>query len=128
MHTVTRLTYLAAVGAARVESPLVRENLSSLADFIAAPEAECHYYLSSDGRSGFFIHGTTIRGLFSLEPGRGSVLVTSAIKAGGRRLECYDGYLSALYGRHGFVVVEREANWTEGEPDVVWMVWEDRRR
>lgn len=127
LDTVPRLTYLAHVGAARAESSLVRSSLSSLADFIAAPQTECSYFLSSDGRSGFFIHGSIIRGLFSLERGRGDLLVTEAIRAGGRHLECYDGYLTDLYGRHGFVETAREANWTPGKPDVVWMRWEDRR-
>lgn len=62
--------------------------------------------------------------VFSLTPGRGDFIVASAIHHGSVYLDCFDGYLPTLYGRHGFLVVDRVANWTPGLPDVVYMALE----
>ncbi|MDQ3276477.1 MAG: hypothetical protein M3Q39_15990 [Actinomycetota bacterium] len=80
------------------------------------------YWLSEDHRSGFGVtQDGTLIALFSLEKGRGDDLVTAAIAAGAKDLDCFDGYLVDFYARHGFVETRREANWTPGEPDVVFM-------
>lgn len=59
--------------------------------------------------------------VFSEVKGRGAALVLDAIERGATHLDCFDGYLVTLYSRHGFRVVKRVANWTEGGPDVVYM-------
>lgn len=79
-------------------------------------------YVADDGLSGFIVtDGAEIVGLFSGERGRGDALVSDAIDAGGWSLDCFDGYLTALYQRHGFRVTSREPNWTPGQPDVVFL-------
>lgn len=72
------------------------------------------YGVRSDGEL-VFVHSWT--------RGQGDAIVTDAISRGARRLDCYDGHLTTLYGRHGFVVTAREPNWTPGGPDVVWMTY-----
>lgn len=121
IHLVTRRTYLAHMGAARAESPLVRQNTCTMAELLAYPESTTSYFLSPDRKSGFMIHRGKLIGLFSLVRGRGASLVSTAIAAGARSLECYDGYLPVLYGRHGFIETDRVSTWTEGGPDVVVM-------
>lgn len=80
------------------------------------------FYLTDDLQSGFGVNTDgELFGVFSLERGRGDALVRTAIKLGATRLDCFEGYLSALYARHGFVEYDRRPNWTEGGPDVVWM-------
>lgn len=121
LDLVTRRTYLANYGAARGLSSRIRENTSSLAELAALDEMETTYFLTSDRHSGFVVSNGHISGLFSTVKGRGDFLVSMAIRAGGRRLDCLDGYLTDFCGRHGFTVVDRSANWSEGEPDVVIM-------
>lgn len=91
-------------------------------DFDSDDVSRRDYWLTLDGRSGFAIDSDdTLLFVFSLERGRGSALVTKAVEEGARNLDCFDGYLPELYARHGFVETRREANWTPGEPDVVFM-------
>lgn len=112
-------SFLAAASAARATLPHA-DALSPLPDAHNLDGARC--YLSEDGRSGFLVTADgDAQQLFSTARGRGDALVCEAIKAGARTLDCFDGYLSALYARHGFVVVRREPNWTPGGPDVVYM-------
>lgn len=103
---------------ARDEWPMIRDMTSLPGNM----PADARYFLSDDGKSGF---GVTVSGeivgLFSVAKGRGDHLVAGAIQAGGTRLDCFDGYLPTLYGRHGFREVKREDNWTPGAPDVVYM-------
>lgn len=54
-------------------------------------------------------------------PGYGGFIVRDAIRSGAEALDCFDGFLPAFYASHGFAEYAREANWTEGEPDVVFM-------
>lgn len=64
----------------------------------------------------------------------GDELIQKAIAAGGRTLDCYDGYLRRLYTKHGFREVGRmefvrefapdDWNYEKyGEPDVVFMAY-----
>lgn len=80
------------------------------------------YYLSDDFDSGYAVksNGELVH-VFSRVKGRGNLLVDSAVRNGAYRLDCFDGYLPDLYRRHGFVEHDRDANWTEGGPDVVYM-------
>lgn len=106
-----------AMTAARAESPIVAAMTSEPTDVEGSI-----YVLANDERSGYCVRpdGELVL-VFSLERGRGDFIVEAAIADGASRLDCFDGYLPSLYARHGFVEVRREANWTSGEPDVVFM-------
>lgn len=60
-------------------------------------------------------------GVFSSIPGRGDALISAALNAGATHLDCFDGYLTEFYARHGFREYRREPNWTPGGPAVVYM-------
>lgn len=110
-------TFERAMSTARAESPLVEEMTSAPTDvegsiYVLAPDQRSGYCVRPDGE--FVL-------VFSLERGRGDFIVEAAIADGATRLDCFDGYLVDLYSRHGFVETERVANWTPGEPDVVFM-------
>jgi hypothetical protein len=81
------------------------------------------YYLTNDFQSGFGVASDgTLIGLFSTVKGRGEALMWDAVThKGARRLDCFDGFLPEYYKQFGFVETERVANWTAGEPDVVFM-------
>lgn len=102
---------------ARVARPLIKEATSEFDRIVG-----CRYFLTEDHFSGFAIRddGELVY-LHSRAYERGDRLVSAAVALGARRLDCFDGYLVDLYGRHGFIEVAREANWTPGGPDVVYM-------
>lgn len=79
-------------------------------------------FLSPGGKSGFAIKpdGDLIN-VFSSEKGQGANLMRDAIDAGPKKLDAFDGYLPKLYKKYGFNELKREANWTPGGPDVVYM-------
>lgn len=79
-------------------------------------------FLSPGGKSGFAIKpdGDLIN-VFSSEKGRGGQLMRDAVEAGPKKLDAFDGYLPKLYKKYGFNELKREANWTPGGPDVVYM-------
>jgi len=80
------------------------------------------FYLSSDNCSGYAIgYDGELTSLFSTVKGRGDQLVNLAIEDGANHLDCFDGYLVGFYRKHGFMESRRETNWTQGEPDVVYM-------
>ena len=59
--------------------------------------------------------------LWAQRKGAGAFLVRHAVDAGAYHLNCFDVGLVEYYQRLGFVEYKREANWTAGEPDVVFM-------
>lgn len=59
--------------------------------------------------------------LWSQRKGVGAFLVRHALSEGAYHLNCFDGGLVTYYQRLGFEEYSREANWTAGEPDVVFM-------
>jgi hypothetical protein len=78
-------------------------------------------FLSTSGRSGFMLTPEgEIQNLFSTEHA-GAAALEEAIREGGTRLDCFDGFLPRFYERFGFREVRREPNWTPGGPDVVYM-------
>ena len=99
----------------------------ALTDYRIEPiDGDYSAYLMTDNGDyvvgGFIVKATgELVGLWSHVPGNGNGLVTAAIAYGATSLDCFDGYLPTLYGRHGFVIVRREANWIAGGPDVVYM-------
>ncbi|MFE9924290.1 hypothetical protein ACFYQA_22730 [Streptomyces sp. NPDC005774] len=119
VHPASHSEYIAALDWARSGS-------ERIANATSAPEEmprSANYYLTSDFQSGFGVEkdGTLI-GLFSTVKGRGGDLVWAAVlHKGADRLDCFDGFLPAYYKQFGFIETERAANWTPGEPDVVFM-------
>jgi DNA (cytosine-5)-methyltransferase 1 len=95
---------------------------TALGDFDEVVDPLC--FLSPDGWTGFVVDqdSGTLNLLFNVGPrGRGSAAVQRAVLEGARQLDCFDGGLVRFYERHGWKIVNREANWTPGEPDVVFM-------
>jgi len=108
-------------------------------------------YTLDDGYSGFALDGDNIIGVFS-SPGAGysgaaGRILQAAIAAGGRRLDGFDTFLPKVYADNGFRAVARlpfnreyaphvdkgaAGNWNyetmapfnNGEPDVVFMVYD----
>ena len=88
-------------------------------------EQELKPFLASDKKSGFAISSTgELVSVFSLND-NGLKLVQAAIGQGAIRLDCFDGYLPGFYSKSGFREYKREANWTAGGPDIVYMRLED---
>jgi len=84
------------------------------------------YYLAEDWLSGYVVRADgELTNVWSVERGRGGDIVESAITNGATHLDCFDGYLTALYSRHGFQRVTSLPNWTPGDPDVVYMALPD---
>ena len=122
---VSRDTFKRLFETARRVSPIIRESTS---DMDGEPYlSRSTYRLSLDGRSGYVVRpdGELVY-VFSLWTGRGDGLVKCAIRDGASHLDCFDGYLPEFYARHGFTEYRREANWTPGGPDVVFMATPER--
>lgn len=119
VRPVSSLEYFAALEAARKDSPRIAEATSSPEDMPFG----ALYFLSKDGKSGYGVSKESeLIGLFSLVPGRGMGMIEEAINLDGvESLDCFDGFLPQYYQKFGFVEYKREANWTEGGPDVVYM-------
>ena len=82
--------------------------------------------LSKDNKTGVAIHdGDELINLFSRGPkGAGADAVRLAIDHGANRLDCVDIQprgLKQFYESFGFKEERREKNWTEGEPDIIYM-------
>ncbi|MEU4060325.1 GIY-YIG nuclease family protein [Rhodococcus qingshengii] len=97
--------------------------------------------VTDDGRSGIALNGDEIVSLYahrdSSHPGAANSMLETAVAAGGRRLDCFDTVLPAIYAKSGFVPVAR-LRWNDdyapddwdyntyaafngGRPDVVFM-------
>lgn len=116
--------YLQAVESASEKRPLIKEMTTKY-----TPEEikDFKKYLSPDEKSGFMLKPDgEITALFSSEKGRGEALVQEAIKQGGTKLDAFDGYLPKLYEKYGFKEYKREPNWTQGQPDVVYMAMPEK--
>lgn len=105
--------------AARADSEQIRQATSEWHS-----EPGTRYFLWSNGvdYAGYALRSDgELVYVFSTARGQGSAIVESAIGNGATYLDCFDGYLPTLYGRHGFETVATVPNWTPGEPDVVYM-------
>lgn len=101
----------------RDESPLHAENVDHV-----TPDESAAYFVTDDQRSGYAITGDQrLIAVWSVERGRGDMLVADAVQHGARTLDCFEGHLSDLYARHGFEIVDRVANWDPEGPAVVEM-------
>lgn len=111
--------YLTALAAAQAADPRIAGATTPAAD-LDTDGARC--FLSADENTGYVVKASgELVGVFSTIKGRGDAIVTEAIMNGADALDCFDGYLPAFYARHGFVETARAANWTPGQPDVVFM-------
>lgn len=98
-------------------------------------------FVTDDGRSGIALKDDEIVSLYahhdSNHPGAANSMLETAVAAGGRRLDCFDTVLPAIYAKSGFVPVAR-LKWNDdyapdgwnytlyqrysgGRPDVVFM-------
>ena len=124
-------------------------------DAVSTPEQDGYdryrLFLTSDGRAGFTIKPDgEIGSVFKTVPGKGSVddlkyssvsMLHAATQMGGRWLNAFDTYLPDEYAIAGFKPVSRipfnrefapngwnykaQKGWNNGEPDVVWMAYDD---
>jgi hypothetical protein len=91
-------------------------------------------YSDADGGAFFYLVGADLRGLFALPSapkGAGRALAASAPYVGARSLDCFAGFLPALYaslgwretGRAPFDAAQAPASWRAdlGAPDVIFM-------
>lgn len=106
------------VAGLKLDSDLHNQNVDSVDPGL--PGLKC--WVLADRSGGFAVLDGRICHVWSTQRGQGDLLVSAAVKRGGKRLDCFDGYLTTLYGRHGFVVVDRIANWDPEGPDVVEMI------
>jgi hypothetical protein len=119
VHPASWSEYTAALDWARTGS----ERIAAATSEPKEMPRGARYYLTNDFQSGFGVakDGTLI-GLFSTVKGRGEDLMWDAVThKGASKLDCFDGFLPEYYKRFGFIETERVANWTPGEPDVVFM-------
>lgn len=108
-----------AVTLACNESELIRKNvyaytIKEYAGFrcFLHPSWECGFAIGPDG---------ALVSVFSLVRCKGREILPTAVREGALHLNCYEGYLVTLYQKYGFKEYKREASWTPGEPDVVFM-------
>lgn len=121
---VDRWEFAQHLNGARGISPRIDAATSAI-DPDLEPEGTRHYLDSVNG-AGFAVRkdGELVF-VHSIARGLGAALIEVAVRAGADHLDCFDGYLPEFYARHGFVETSREPNWTDGEPDVVFMARED---
>ena len=119
---VSKTVFLSVFAAAKQASDKINDSTSPVYEVAEATTAEDGFYLDFNGRYGFIVKwdGELIA-LFSMIRRSGDELVKQAIERGANRLDCFDGYLTGFYERNGFMEVGRVANWTPGQPDVVFM-------
>lgn len=101
-----------------LDSPLHAQNVDSVDPGI--PGLKC--WVLADRSGGFAVRDGRLVHVWSSQRGQGDLLVSAGVKRGAKRLDCFEGYLSDLYARHGFEIVSRIPNWDPEGPDVVEMV------
>ena len=115
-HLTSPQTFESAFNLAR-QVPQIAEATSTFED-----KPGTRYFLTGGDASGFAVRANgELVYVFSVFKGRGDDIVDCAVTNGARHLDCFDGYLTELYARNGFVVSHREPNWAAGGPDVVYM-------
>lgn len=122
MQDVSKLAFIVNFANAREESEKVKAATSTVKEIDDATNDHDRFMLTADGQSGFIVrNGGELIALFSTVKGRGHDLVQIAVQCGAEYLDCFDGYLTELYSKHGFKIVNRESNWDGVGPDVVFM-------
>lgn len=119
--------YMKQYATARLKNPLIAENCATYSELESINKYDnVRWFGGRANAQGFGVtESGELIGLFSSVPGAGNDLIAHAISEGAIRLDCFDGYLTSLYERHGFVEVHRAANWNEGQPNVVYMELQD---
>ncbi len=120
-NQTTKHTYILAIAHAQLNNEHVRNATTPAAELVCWDGTE--YYVSDDLKSGFAIQADgELVGVFSTVKGRGAQLIACAIHRGATYLDCFEGFLSDMYAKHGFLVVGSTANWNGPDhPRVVYM-------
>lgn len=93
-------------------------------EFTAYLRETIQYRLVYDGAKavgGYIVLDGELIGLFCTVRGKGDWIMGHVMNDGAVLLDCFDGFLPKFYAKHGWTEFQREANWTAGEPDVVFM-------
>lgn len=116
-RTVEFYTFLDAFISAGNHNAHIVESCASWDDILtkeallSAQGRTSTFVLSQDGRSGFIARASgELCAVFSTVRGRGDALVKHAIYMGATHLDHFEGYLSHLYERNGFILVGSERN------------------
>lgn len=107
---------------------LAKDKIGYLSDYTPEELARSNkeLFLHEDGMNGFALEDGDLQNLFSVNhQGGRSILV--AIEKGAKTLDCFDPWLPKRYAEFGFVEYKREANWTAGGPDVVYMRLKEKK-
>jgi predicted ABC-type ATPase len=106
-------------------------------EYTAEEYADMKLFMAPDGSAGIAVKPDgDIVSVFknpakNPKPGIAHEMLITALRNGGRKLDCFDGYLTKLYSKHGFKPVSRVAfdrdyapeGWNferDGEPDIVF--------
>lgn len=122
MRSVSGIEFLQALLNARKQSNKVREATSPVHEVSESTSQDDNFYLGLGGLCGLIIKADgELISVFSLVKGQGNDLLSFAIESGAVKLDCFDGYLTEFYKKHGFVSYKIVPNWTQGEPSVHFM-------
>jgi hypothetical protein len=127
--------YQNALGLAQRTDPLVRASTTPAHDLVLKHALETNRLKDYPGRGkvvvrlakrgnlvvgGYMLLSGLLVGLWG--PGLGDWIIRDALHHGASRLDCFDGYLTTLYAKHGFREVLREPFFPMGTgPDIVFM-------
>lgn len=104
----------------------------TLSDYDTSTLQSFRLYLLKGGQAGYALKpdGEFVN-LFNsggaATKGAGPWLVLHAIEKGATHGDHFDGFLTGFYKKLGWAVTKREANWTPGGPDVIFMEWKGDR-
>lgn len=115
-----------ATPAAFKKALLQNSRAETLTDYSTEELQGMKLFMLKGGKAGYAIkNGSELVNLFNnggeATKGAGPWLVIHAIENGARHGDHFDGFLTGFYQKLGFTQVRREANWTPGGPDVVYM-------
>ena len=121
MKEVSKQEFIINLGFNQFLYPNIKAATSPVKEVIE-DKTDRTFYLDSTGSMGYAIDETgELTSLYSTVKGYGKTLVQSAISNGASHLDCFDGFLTTFYKGLGFEEVDRVANWTTGQPDIVFM-------
>ncbi len=144
VHELPANTAAGAAYAKRMQEAASRSKFGAAVNVYSPEEyAGMRLFVAADGKSGFALKGDDIVSVWS-DPkgpsGRTDALLPLAVQMGGRRLDAFNTVLPQIYAKHGFRIESRlswndefaptgwdkntYARFNNGEPDVVFMVWD----
>jgi hypothetical protein len=108
----------------RLNANLPSKGLHTLSVYPLNDYAGMDCFIGKNNSSGFALHDGELVSVFSTQRSSGDAIVSSAVKNGAKRLDCFairqngkiTGPLYRLYSRHGFVVDSENNSGTPGEP------------